>query len=86
MLYALCAASGMRIGEALGLEMDKHILDGGRTIYLRQKAWSGQIHNFLKTSNAKRDIDLHSSITDTLVQFIDARKRAASWYWPIGQL
>ena len=28
-LYALCAASGMRIGEALGLEIDKHILDAG---------------------------------------------------------
>jgi len=74
MLYALCAASGMRIGEALGLEINKHILDAGRTIHLRQKAWSGQIHNFLKTGNARRDIDLHPSIADMLVQFIDTRK------------
>jgi ParB/RepB/Spo0J family partition protein len=73
-LYALCAASGMRIGEALGLEIDKHILDAGLTIHLRQKAWNGQIHNFLKTANARREIDLHSSIAQMLVQFIGNRK------------
>jgi integrase len=73
-LYALCAASGMRIGEALGLEIGKHILDAGLTIHLRQKAWNGQIYNFLKTGNAKREIDLHSSIAQMLVQFIGERK------------
>jgi integrase len=74
MLYALCAASGMRIGEALGLEIDKHILDAGQTIHLRQKAWNCQLHDFLKTGNARREIDLHSSIASTLVQFIGARQ------------
>lgn len=73
-LYALCAVSGMRIGEALGLEIGKHILDAGLTIHLRQKAWNGQIHNFLKTGNARREIDLHSSIARMLVQFIGNRK------------
>jgi integrase len=74
MLYALCAASGMRIGEALGLEIDKHILDGGRIVHLRQKAWNGQLHNFLKSGNARRDIDLHSSIAGMLIQFIGSRR------------
>ena len=73
-LYALCAASAIRIGEALGLEIDKHILDNGRTLRLRQKAWNGTIHNFLKTGNAKREVDLHSSIADMLVEFIGERK------------
>ena len=73
-LYALCAASGMRIGEALGLEIDKHILDAGLTLHLRQKAWNGQIHSFLKTGNARREIDVHSSIAQMLVQFIGNRK------------
>ncbi|HTQ95632.1 MAG TPA: site-specific integrase [Candidatus Acidoferrum sp.] len=73
-LYALCAATGMRIGEALGLEIDKHIVDNGSTLNLRQKAWNGQIHDFLKTGNAKREIDLHSSIAEMLVEFIGERK------------
>jgi integrase len=73
MLYALCAASGMRIGQALGLEIDKHVLDAGATLSLRQKAWNGKIHNFLETGNAKREIDLHSSIAKMLVDFLGER-------------
>jgi hypothetical protein len=38
-LYAVLAGCGpMRAGEALGLEMDKHISKDCRTLYVRQKA------------------------------------------------
>jgi integrase len=74
MLYALCAASGMRIGEALGLEIDKHVLDACHTLQLKQKAWNGQIHDFLKTDNGRREIDLHPSIATMLVRFIGDRE------------
>src|SRR5215469_7400307 len=35
MLYTLCAASGMRIAEALGLHIDKHISGDGTMIKVR---------------------------------------------------
>ena len=76
MLYALCAASGMRIGEALGIEIDKHVLDAGSTLVLRQKAWNGKIHNFLKTGNARREIDLHSSVAKMLLDFVGEKDRS----------
>jgi integrase len=43
-LYALLAGCGpMRAGEALGLEIDKHISKDCRTLYIRQKAKRGEI-------------------------------------------
>jgi len=43
MLYALLAGTGMRIGEALGLEIDKHIADNRTTIKVRQSVWNGKV-------------------------------------------
>jgi len=37
MVYMLAAALGMRIGEALGLEIDKHFADDFSTVLVRQK-------------------------------------------------
>src|SRR6202035_163702 len=62
MLYILLGATGMRIGEALGIEIDKHISDNFSTVQIRQKAWNGYIQQFLKSDNGIRDIDLHPSI------------------------
>jgi len=43
MLYALLAGCGaVRAGEALGLEIDKHISKDCRTLYIRQKAKRGE--------------------------------------------
>lgn len=36
MLFILCGAAGLRIGEALGIEIDKHISSDFRTIMVRQ--------------------------------------------------
>jgi integrase len=59
-LFALCAAAGLRFGEVLGIDI-KDISPDYFTIKIRQKAWRCQIHNFLKTKNGKREIDLHSN-------------------------
>jgi hypothetical protein len=37
MLYVLLGAAGMRIGEALGIEIDKHFSDDFSTLLVRQK-------------------------------------------------
>ena len=73
MLYVLLGATGMRIGEALGIEIDKHISDDFSTLLIRQKVWNGRIQPFLKTENGVRDIDLHPSIAAMLKKFVGDR-------------
>ena len=59
MLYALLAGCGpLRAGEALGLEIGKHISEDCRTLYIRQKAKRGKIQLHMKTQNGERDVDL----------------------------
>jgi integrase len=72
MLYALCAASGLRFGEALGIDI-KHISPDCSTIKIVQKVWRGQIHGFLKTGNGRREVDLHSTIAAMLKDYIGDR-------------
>lgn len=73
MLYVLLGATGMRIGEALGIEIDKHFSDHLSTLLIRQKVWNGRVQSFLKTENGVRDIDLHASVADRLKEFIGDR-------------
>ena len=72
MLYILLGATGLRIGEALGLEIAKHISDDCTTIKVRQSVWNGSIQ-LPKTFNAIRDVDLHSSVAGMLREFIGGR-------------
>ena len=59
MLYALLAGCGpLRAGEALGLEIDKHISSDFRTLTVAQKAKRGIIQPYLKTKNGIREVDL----------------------------
>ena len=73
MLFILCGASGLRIGEALGIRIEK-ILEGGTRIIINEKAWRGEIHDFLKTENGDREIDLPENVAKLLVEFIGDRK------------
>jgi integrase len=61
MLFILCGASGLRIGEALGIRIEK-IFDNGSRITIDEKAWRGEIHDYLKTENGEREIDLPSNV------------------------
>jgi integrase len=73
MLFILCAASGLRFGEALGIEIPNVSQDGSR-IRICKKVWQGQMHDFLKTKNGEREIDLHPSVAKVLRKFIGERK------------
>ena len=72
MLFILCGASGLRIGEALGIRIEK-ILDGGTRIIIDENAWHGEIHDYLKTENGEREIDLPVNVAKLLVEFIGDR-------------
>ena len=72
-LFALCAASGLRFGEALGIHVEDVSRDG-LTIRIHRKAWKSEQHSFLKTENGKREVDLHPAMAKTLRQYIGERK------------
>jgi integrase len=72
-LYTLCAASGLRFGEALGIDI-KNISPDGGTIKICQKAWRNELHDYLKTDNGGREVDLHPKVAAMLKDFIGERK------------
>jgi integrase len=69
-LYVLLAATGMRISEALGLEV-RHIVNDGRTIRVEQQVKKDRprIVKYLKTDASKREIDLHPDVAEYLRQY-----------------
>src|SRR5262249_46474941 len=69
-LYALLAATGMRISEALALEA-RHFINNGRTIVVEQQVEKDvpRIVRHLKTDAAEREIDLHPDIADYLRKY-----------------
>ena len=85
-LYALLAGCGpMRVGEALGLEIDKHISPDFRTLYIRQKAKRGKIQAHLKTKAGERDIDLCTPLANMLREFVDKRKSGLLFHTTTGK-
>lgn len=74
MLYALLAGCGpLRAGEALGLEIDKHISSDFRTLSIVQKAKSGKLYPYLKTINGTRQVDLCPELAAFLREFVGNR-------------
>jgi integrase len=73
-LFILLAATGARIGEMLGVEIDKHISPDFRTISIEQKVYDGQVENYCKTENSYRKIDLHPAAAELLKSFMSERK------------
>ena len=71
-LYALLAGSGLRIGEALGLEI-KHISPDLRTVTVEQSCWRRRLQE-PKTRNAYRQVDLCSPLAGLLNSFIGNRQ------------
>jgi len=74
MIFILCGAAGLRIGEVLGIEIDKHISPDFLTLYIKQKVRHGLVEQRLKTANGLRQIDLHPTIAEVLKQFVGDRK------------
>ncbi len=88
MLFILCAATGLRIGEALGIEI-KHISPDFLTISIVQKVRSGRVEQRLKSEASFREVDLHPSMADLLKEFVGDRKsgflfctRSGKPLWP----
>lgn len=71
-LYALLAGSGLRVGEALGLEI-KHLSPDCRTVTVEQSCWEGDIQS-PKTKNAYRQVDLCTPLADLLKGFVGDRE------------
>ena len=71
-LFALLAGSGLRIGEALGLEV-KHLSNDCLTITVEQSCWEGDIQT-PKTRNAYRQVDLNSELAKLLKLHIGVRQ------------
>ncbi len=69
MAAILFAATGMRAGELLGLEV-RHF--DGASIVVEQAVWGGKVQR-PKTPNAKRVIDLHPDVANLLRQYVGNR-------------
>jgi integrase len=70
-LFALLAGTGLRIGEALGLEV-KHLSSDCKTITVEQSCWEGTIQT-PKTKNAYRQVDLCTPLAQLLKTFVGDR-------------
>jgi integrase len=79
-LYALLAGSGLRIGEALAIELGPQsddattISNDCRTIYVRKSVF-GQTKQKPKTQSAIREVDLDPELADYIKAFIGDRSR-----------
>jgi integrase len=69
MACVLLAASGIRAGELLALEI-RHF--DGSSIKVEQDVWGGKVQD-PKTPNARRTIDLHPDVAELLKQFVGDR-------------
>jgi len=84
MLFILCGATGLRLGEALGVRIEK-VLDDGSRIIIDEKAWRGEIHDYLKTENGEREVDLPKNVARLLTEFIGDRKSGLLFRTKHGQ-
>jgi len=71
-LYALLAGTGLRVGEALGLEV-RHLSSDCRTISVEQSCWEGEIQP-PKTKNAYRRVDVCPTLAALLRAFLGERR------------
>lgn len=72
-LFILCGAAGLRIGEALGLEIGKHFSDDFSTLRIEQKARKSHIEKRLKTQSSWREVDLDPRVAAILKEFAGER-------------
>lgn len=73
MIFIVSGAGGLRIGETLGIEIDKHLSADCSTISIEQKARRGRVENPVKTRSAKRQVDLYPDVAKLLKSFIGTR-------------
>jgi integrase len=74
LFFALLAGTGLRAGEASGIEIDKHISPDCKTLYIRQKVRRGNVEDFLKTEAGRREVDLCPPLQELLAAFVGERR------------
>jgi integrase len=80
-LYSLLAGTGLRIGEALALEVSD-ISDN--TITVRQGVWNGIVQS-PKTPSGVREVDVHSSLAAVLQAHVQGRQTGFVFQSPNGK-
>jgi integrase len=73
MFLALLGGTGLRAGEAMGIEIDKHISADFKTLYIRQKVRRAKLEDFLKTDAGRREVDLCPILAAMLKDFVGER-------------
>jgi integrase len=73
-LYAFLAITGLRIGEALALEIDKHFSTGLSIVDVRQSVWNGVVQT-PKTDNAVREVDMDPIGVELIRNLIGSRTK-----------
>jgi len=76
MLYFFCAVTGMRISEAVAIEIGQHIGADCSIVYVRQQREKhvGRAKEHLKTESGCRDVDIHPDAGAILRNFLGSRK------------
>ena len=74
MVFIVAASGGLRIGETLGIEIDKHLSPDCSVLSIKQKARQGKLERRLKTPRAIRQVDIHPDVAKLLREFIGTRK------------
>jgi integrase len=76
MLYFFCALTGMRVSEAVAVEIDKHMETDCSIVYVRQQREKSvnRVKEHLKTESGCRDVDIHPDVAAILHNFVGSRK------------
>ena len=75
MLFIVARAGGLRLGEALGIEIDKPLSANCSIITIEQKARRGRVERRVKSVSATREVDLHPEVAKLLKGYIGTRTR-----------
>jgi integrase len=73
-LFAVLAASGLRISELLGLRIE-NVTDDCYRLHIIEQNYAGRQEDRLKTANAERIVELHSSVAQLLREHIGERTK-----------
>ena len=87
-LYFFCAVTGMRVSEAIAIEIDKHIELDCSIIYVRQQREKhvNRVKKHLKTESGCRDVDLHPDAAAILRNYIGIRTSGFLFQTPRGSM
>jgi integrase len=77
MIDFFCVVTGLRVSEAVAIEIDKHIEPDCSLACVRQQREkrANRVKEHLKTESGCRDVDIHPDAAPILRNFIGDRKR-----------